>query len=128
MWARAQEMLEDTERLRRRFFGLVAREPLPCWEPPVDIFEYRGDFWIVVALPGVEPRSIEVRFGGSNLMVVARRELPAALREARILRMELPSGRFERSIDLPAGTYRLLDQSVEQGCLMLRLARVEGAR
>ena len=34
----------------------------PTWEPPIDIFETDQQLGIVIALPGVEPQQIEVRF------------------------------------------------------------------
>jgi HSP20 family molecular chaperone IbpA len=124
MWQRAQELLQETERMRHHFFALVAGEPLPAWEPPADIFESSDALWVLIALPGVEARRIEVRCGDQRVHVLAHSDLPAGLRGARILRMELPRGRFERVIELPPGRYRLLDQGLEQGCLVLRLARV----
>jgi HSP20 family protein len=125
MWLRAQEMLEETERVRRRFFGLAGRRGPPTWEPPADVFETAEGLWIVLALPGVESRSVEVHFEGNGVRVRAQRELPRALVGAHILRMELPRGCFERELELPSGSYRLLEQGLEHGCLWLRLARLE---
>jgi HSP20 family molecular chaperone IbpA len=123
MWTRAQQMLEETEQLWRQFFRLAASEPLPCWEPPVDVYETPDDLHIVLALPGVGPADIDVRLAGSRMLVRAYRELPFP-RGARILRMELPRGRFERTLQLPPGTYRLIEQRLEQGCLLLSVARI----
>jgi HSP20 family protein len=125
MWLRAQEMLDETERVRRRFFGLKLRQSQPAWEPPADVFETDAALWIVLALPGVDPHSVEVQFEGSGVRVRAHRELPHALGGAHIVRMELPRGVFERELELPPGAYRLLEQAMEHGCLWLRLARLE---
>jgi HSP20 family protein len=123
MWMRAQELLEETQRVRQRFFALVADEPLASWEPPADLFDTPAGLWVTVALPGVEPRQIAVHCDGNRVHVTAHRDAPALLRGARILRMELPHGRFEREIELPPGVYRVVEQALDHGCLVLRLIR-----
>ena len=50
--------------------------------------------------------------------------LPAHLRRAAIHRLEIPYGRFERRIALPAGEFELLDRRLEHGCLALELRRL----
>ena len=128
LWARAQELLDETERVRRRFFELAPQHPARSWEPPADIFETSDELWIVVALPGVDPQRVQVRCTARTLSVFAHRALPQALHGTRILRMELPSGQFERNLELPAGRYRLIHQNVQDGCLWLKLARLEDVR
>jgi hypothetical protein len=40
MWAQACDMLEEAERMHRRFFRLApATATQAAWEPPVDVFE-----------------------------------------------------------------------------------------
>lgn len=56
------------------------------------------------------------------LVVSGRRVLPAELRNARILRLELPQGRFERRIALPSGRYTIT-RFAANGCIGLRLAK-----
>ena len=114
--------------MRRRFFELAPQHPARSWEPPADIFETSDELWIVVALPGVDPQRVQVRCTARTLSVFAHRALPQALHGTRILRMELPSGQFERNLELPAGRYRLIHQNVQDGCLWLKLARLEDVR
>ena len=52
---------------------------------------------------GVDPDEVEALIDRGILVVSGRRVLPAELRNARILRLELPQGRFERRIPLPPG-------------------------
>jgi HSP20 family molecular chaperone IbpA len=47
-----------------------------------------------------------------------------AYQGAIIYRLEIPYGRFERRIALPAGQYELVDRRLEQGCLTLGLRRL----
>ncbi|TYL22374.1 Hsp20/alpha crystallin family protein, partial [Streptococcus pyogenes] len=59
---------------------------------------------------------------GGTLVISGRRILPAELRDARILRLELPQGRFERRIALPTGRYTI-SRFAAHGCVGLRLGK-----
>ncbi len=59
----------------------------------------------------------------SVLRVAGHRVLPPELRNAAIHRLELPQGRFERRIALPAGRYSVR-RLAENGCLVLRLGKM----
>ena len=117
-------MLERAERLQRQFFqpGFSALQPA-SWEPPVDIFETEREIWIVAALPGVAPKDLDVSIEQDVLRIAGLRRLLDEARGAAIHRLEIPYGRFERSIRLPA-TRLVLDRSeLESGCLFLRLSK-----
>jgi len=123
MWAEACDLLERAERLHRQFFHLKTSQRHPNWEPPVDIFETADAMWILVALPGVAPDRLSVGFDGGTLVVAGERVLPRELRAARIHRFEIPHGRFERRIELPAGQFEVDGKELGNGCLMLRLRK-----
>lgn len=123
MWAEACQMLERAERLQRQFFQLRAVRRRPTWEPPVDVFETERSLWILVALPGVDPDGVSVGFEDGMLVIVGEMTLPAELRNARIHRFEIPHGRFERRVELPAGRYEVDRRDMAQGCLLLRLLK-----
>ncbi len=125
MWAEACEMLARAERLQRQFFvPAEARPETSQWEPPVDVFETDRGLWITVALPGVDPADLELAVHGDTLIVAGRRVLPPAVRRARLVRLEIPHGRFLRRIRLPAGRYLLAGQELRHGCLTIVLERV----
>jgi HSP20 family protein len=129
MWSEACEMLARAERLHREFFkpaGLVAR--LPAWEPPVDILETEREVLVLVALPGVHPERIDAAIDGNDLVVAGTRVLPAELQTAVIHRLELPQGRFERRVRLPAGRYGAVRRSAADGCLLVILQKSEAFR
>lgn len=124
MWAEACEMLEQAQRLQRQFFRFGhAAESQPRWEPPVDIVAQDYGVEVTVALPGVAPQNVQVRVDSGALSVTARRALPMNERTTQVHRLEIPYGRFERRIVLPAGRYELIEQACMNGCLVLRLAR-----
>ena len=72
-------------------------------------------------LPGVAPEHVHVRIEEGVLSVTAIRPLPMNRDTTAVHRLEIPYGRFERRIALPAGTYQLMDQGCANGCLILRL-------
>jgi HSP20 family molecular chaperone IbpA len=124
MWAEACEMIEQAQRLQRQFFRFGQMvEAQPRWEPPVDLVATDHVLEITVALPGVAPENVRVRIDQGALNVSAVRALPVNERTTSVHRLEIPYGRFERRIALPAGHYELLDQVCANGCLILRLAR-----
>src|SRR6266481_170330 len=97
MWAQACAAMERAERLRRQFF----HHATPHWEAPIDVFETDEALTILIALPGVELEHVKVTLTAGTLVVRGERPLPRELQQARILRMEIPYGRFERLIELP---------------------------
>jgi HSP20 family protein len=130
MWAEASDLLDRAERLQRQFFVLgsiderkVGRSR-PAWQPPVDFLETVSELQIVVALPGVGPEHVQVVFGDGTLIVVGYRDLPARSRGAAIHRIEIPYGRFERRIALPAGHYELDRRELAHGCLFITLRKL----
>src|SRR5579864_4808534 len=103
MWSEACEMLARAERLHRELFRpafTLARAP--HWEPPVDILETERAVLVLVALPGVEADRVEAAIEGGDLLIAGTRVLPRELVTATIHRLELPQGRFERRLRLPA--------------------------
>jgi HSP20 family molecular chaperone IbpA len=125
MWAQALDMIDEANRLQRRFFEVSVRpEAAPKWEPPVDIFESADELWLFYALPGVAAEQIEVGLEGAELVVRGDRRLPPVAHTTSIRRLELPHGRFERRIALPPGRYDLIARSVDHGCLVIGLRRI----
>jgi HSP20 family molecular chaperone IbpA len=124
MWAEACEMLERAQRLQRQFFRFGhAVEAQPRWEPPIDIVAYEPEVQVTVALPGVAPERVQVRVAHGALYVAAVRGAPLGPDTTAVHRLEIPYGRFERQIALPAGRYELVEQGFHNGCLVLRLTK-----
>ncbi len=120
MWAEAVTALARIDRLHRDFF-----RPVPQgWEPPVDLLETEDELVILAALPGVHANEIEVVLHGDTLAIVGTRRQPAFLQGARVHRMELPHGRFERRVTIPPGQYELTRRDLTDGLLVLALRRI----
>jgi HSP20 family molecular chaperone IbpA len=128
MWSEAFALLARAERLHREVFRPVASAArTPAWEPPVDILETENELLVIVALPGVDAEHIEAAIVDGELAISGTRVLPRELQTAVIHRLELPQGRFERRVKLPAGTYRQPQRAVSDGCLLIRLGKVAEA-
>jgi len=123
VWAEALELLRNTERLQRRFFQVGAAEA-PGWEPPVDLYETVDGLTLSVALPGVAASELEVSLESGGVVVRGERAFPVEYQRAIIYRLEIPYGRFERRIALPAGQFQLVDRRLANGCLTLDLRRM----
>jgi len=124
MFGEALDLLKQAEQLQRQFFQLTGASSGARWQPPVDIYEGDKDYWIVVALPGVDPNHVEVLVENGTLVIHGVRALPAESRAGTIRRLEIPYGRFERRLVLPPGDFRLSTKHLENGCLLIGLARI----
>jgi HSP20 family protein len=124
MWPEACAMLARSERLQHQFFHVAWQQcHPPVWEPPVDVIETSDHVYIFVALPGVDPKTVGAEINGRALLVGGERLLPDTLHEAIIHRLELPHGRFARSIPLPAGQYSDVQSATANGCLVVTLTK-----
>jgi len=120
MWSDAVAKLERAERLHRDLF----RPEAAGWEPPVDLLESADALYILAALPGVRVEDVDLVIGSSELAIVGVRHQPSVPRPARIHRLELPVGRFERIVRLPAGTYELTRRDLSDGVLTIALRKL----
>lgn len=121
MLSEAIEALTRAERLHTRLFSLQSTA-VPSWEPPVDVLETDREILIFVALPGVDPDQVIAVIEDGTLIMSGERILPPELHDALIRRLELPQGRFERRIALPAGRY-VVSRHAWNGCVVLRLSK-----
>ncbi|MBN9089314.1 MAG: Hsp20/alpha crystallin family protein [Reyranella sp.] len=126
MWSEALQMLARAERLHREVFNAPghSRNAVVSWEPPADVLETEDAVLVLVALPGVDPEQVQLIIHNGVLLIAGERVLPRELRTAVIHRIELPQGRFERQIRLPAGTYEPPASAVADGCLIVRLPKI----
>jgi HSP20 family molecular chaperone IbpA len=129
MWSEALQMLARAERLHREVFTPAQGSQRGIsWEPPIDVLETADAVLIFVALPGVDAEKVALAIRGGVLMISGERTLPDELRTAIIHRLELPQGRFERRVPLPAGVYGTPQSGVAHGCLVIRLPKAAAQR
>lgn len=123
MWGEAVDLLEQADRLQRQFFRLAGPAETATWEPPADVYADQDQILVEVALPGVPAERVALICAPGELVVRGERRLSRRLAGAAIQRLEIPHGRFERRLPLPAGTWELVAREYADGCLQLLLAR-----
>lgn len=125
MWGDALDMLARADRLHRQIFQPAAgRDRQANWEPPVDVLETATEVMIIAALPGVSEAAVGLAIEGACLLISGERVVPPELAQATVHRMELPQGRFERRVPLPAGRYDQIHRRTFNGCLVVSLRKV----
>ena len=125
MWAEACELIEQAERMHRRFFRLnTTGRTEAAWEPPVDIFEDEREVVIIAAMPGVTSERMRVLHEAGTLVIRGERPLPFAGSRVAVRQLEIPYGAFERRIPLSGGRFEVGVPELVHGCLVLRLRRI----
>jgi HSP20 family protein len=125
MWAQACDLIDEAERLHRRFFHLTtSAQSLASWAPPVDVFEDEREIVIVVAMPGVPADAVQVVNEPGVLVVRGARPLPLAGSRHRVRQLEIPYGAFERRIALPPGRLEIGVPELIQGCLIVSVRKI----
>ncbi|MBV8797498.1 MAG: Hsp20/alpha crystallin family protein [Hyphomicrobiales bacterium] len=127
MWSEAFEMLARAERMHRQFFPPSNSRGPVAWEPPIDVLETERAVLVLVALPGVDFNEVKAVINQSELLISGSRTYPEEMRTAVIHRLELPQGRFERRIRLPAGRYSAIHRSDSCGTVLITLEKAEAS-
>jgi HSP20 family protein len=127
MWSEAFEVLARAERMHRQFIQPSGSRSPVAWEPPVDILETERAVLVLVALPGVDFDEVKVVINQGELLISGSRTYPQEMRTAVIHRLELPQGRFERRVRLPAGRYSVIHRSASNGHLLITLQKSEAS-
>lgn len=123
MWRQACDLVERADRLHRQFFQLGQVGQMPAWEPPVDVFETGNELVVRAAVPDVNPDDFEISLVEAGLLLKGLRRLPVEAAPGGIRQLEIPYGRLERHIPLPAGRYRVVANRYHNGCFEIRIQR-----
>jgi HSP20 family molecular chaperone IbpA len=68
---------------------------------------------------------VQAVIDGGVLVIAGTRAVPPELRTAKIHRLELPQGRFERRVSLPPGRYSDVRRTEAHGCLVISLSKAQ---
>jgi HSP20 family protein len=104
------ETHRELDDLYGRFFG-HARGPVPyqaenepvAWWPAVESYAKDGDLHVRVALPGVDPRDVEVTVSDDHLVIRGERKGKTEEKGSGRYVREFAYGSFERTLALPEG-------------------------
>ena len=131
IWQQASDLLEQVARIHRNFLQVVVAthyQGLPGragnWVPPVNVVETNRTWWVISALPGVEPNQIEIRLKDDKLIIAGTRPLPTCCCEGELKVWEIPPGRFERRLNLTPGVqFTIGETRLEDGLLIIELKK-----
>jgi HSP20 family protein len=79
------------------------RGEVGAWQMPVEMYETDTEYVVRAALPGVDPKSIDVEVADDSLRLAAERHEEKEERGRNYLRRELRYGLFQRTLPLPGG-------------------------
>ncbi|HTI03426.1 MAG TPA: Hsp20/alpha crystallin family protein [Acidisoma sp.] len=120
LWSDMLALLARTDQLHRQGLAGVSS----AWEPPVDVLETETELLVVIAIPGVPREEVEIVVSHGEVLVRGTRKWLCPQRPARVYRIELPHGRFERRLPLPPGAYQLVSQDHQDGCIVLTMRKL----
>jgi HSP20 family protein len=83
------------------FRGFNSAISTTAWNPSVDIFETENDVVLKAELPGMDPKSIDVRLENSVLLLKGERHFEKETKEENYHRVEREYGGFSRAFSLP---------------------------
>jgi HSP20 family protein len=107
----AFQLHRELDDLFSRFFGQEgapaayrpeANQPA-TWRPAIESYSQDGELHVRVALPGVDPKDVEVSVTNDTLTVRGERKASAEARDASAYVREFAYGTFERTLALPEG-------------------------
>jgi HSP20 family protein len=101
--------LDQLQREMNRLFsgwtrGWANEEPdtTTVWAPLVDIYETEEAVILNAELPGVDPKSVDIRLENNVLTLKGERQYEGDREKQHVLRMERPYGTFSRSFSISA--------------------------
>ena len=74
-----------------------------AWTPAVEGSEDERHYVIRIALPGIDPKDVDVTMADSQLTIKGQRKRDAETKQESYFARELSYGAFERSFTLPEG-------------------------
>ena len=104
------QLHHEIDELFNRFFGAEAVSPTPrsegspvAWWPAIESYTKDGQIHVRVALPGVDPKDVEVTATDEYLTIRGERKSRAEGKDQGYLIREFAHGTFERMLALPEG-------------------------
>lgn len=97
-----EEMQQTGRMLRNMSLARMLSLETGNWQPPVDLYEGKSEFFVYFDLAGADRESLSVTANEHQVRVSGRKELIAQKAIAGIHQLEIEVGVFERTIPLPA--------------------------
>jgi HSP20 family protein len=138
-WEPFRDLVSIQDRMNRLFDDAFRANPRAqsedewalggSWAPVVDIFEKDGSIVLKAELPGVDPKSVDIRVENNTLSLRGERKLDNEVKRESYHRVERSYGAFARSFTLPnvIDTERI-KADFKDGVLQLTLPKREEAK
>ncbi len=125
---RATSLRQMMDRLLEDAF-VMPREGTAAGGPTLDVYEERDNLVVEAQLPGMKPDEIDVNVEQGVLTISGRTEAEEERKERNYLLREKRTGRFTRSLQLPA-VYNAepSEATFENGVLRLVFPKAEEAK
>ena len=118
--------ISPRSRMHRRYQELDAQRP--DVQIPVDVIEEGDDFLMIAYVPGVNAEDLQIEVL-DNVVSIKGEFVVDLDEEAKILRRERPTGKFARTMRLPATLNASgAEAEVINGVLKLRVPKAEEAK
>lgn len=123
---------QDMDKVFERLFGGALWPELPrakafesLWEPALDFSEAENEYIVRLEIPGVTRDDLDVSIDGTLLTLSGKRELFEEKKGEDYLWQERQSGRFMRTLRLPAPVKESdVVATYENGMLMVKLPKL----
>lgn len=90
--------------------------------PAMDVYENDGKYYLDLAVPGYEPKDINVEVNGSTVTVSGARKTSDEKKASRYYHREVRTGSFMRSVTLPQDLdTEKIDATINKGVLTVTL-------
>ena len=96
------------------------------WEPPTDVVETEREIVVLVEVPGMNGREIDVVTDGKILKISGTRKNITPQGRKQFHKLEIQVGPFERMVELPAPVdHSDVSAHYERGILTVTLCKLE---
>jgi HSP20 family protein len=124
-WREMDRMRRELESALGTFAGPVARRVFP----PLNIYDSGEEIIVTAELAGLTKDDVKVLFTDGVLSLSGTRSLPGTFERMTALRQERPSGRFEKSLEIPVKIdVEKISASFRNGVITITLPKAAEAR
>jgi len=110
-------------------FTRSSQQFLSGWIPAVDMYEDKDNFVVRAELPGMKKEQIDISLHEGVLSLSGERQNDEANKDAEVYRSERFTGRFQRTITLPAAVQAdKVSAAYKDGMLVVTLPKTEEAK
>jgi len=131
-FAEMQDLEGEMNRALKAFSGRAGRTatlPEAAWTPPTDIYETKDEMVMVLELPGVNQKEVEISLVGDTLSVRGERHRAEEVEEDDCHRVERRFGPYFRALVLPSAVDSSRIKAIyKDGLLEIRLPKREEAK